>query len=200
MAPLDISVTVQTAPDILGIFLNATAVLVAALIGLGGLLLVNKYERKQKRQDRSDLAFEHLMSVIGSRAQELHAWLNSPATQGFDKNGIVVYEQRDQNKTTGGPLDVELQTAADVTAAASTQVDRPVAIAVADVLYHFKRALTSWQVRNLGEVVGNIRKWRSGELSERDFIVWTEELKKKIEAGEEHRARPGPDHVNSQRV
>ncbi|WP_309616045.1 hypothetical protein [Salinibacterium sp.] len=49
MVPFDIDVTVESVPDMLSTILDAAVVLLATIIGLGGLLLVNRHDRQQKR-------------------------------------------------------------------------------------------------------------------------------------------------------
>ena len=202
-----INVTAQSAPDVLGSMLNTGVVLLAALIGLAGLWWVNTRERKDRRFEhaaevaergeiQSRLALERLMAVIGSRALELHAWLGEPILVSRNDAGAIIHtELRDLAKTISGPLDVELQTAADLAAMASSPGDRAGALALAELLFHFKRALTTWQIRKLGEVVGDIRKWKTGVLSESDFVAGLDAMKQEIEAGEVHRMETGPDHV-----
>jgi len=206
-----INVTVQSAPDVLGSILNAGVVLVAALIGLAGLWWVNTRERKDRRSEhaaeiaeqgemQSRLALERLMAVIGNRALELDAWLSEPTMVARNEHGVVIHsEGKDRNKTIGGPLDVEIQTTADLAAMASSPGDRAGALALAELLFHFKRALTTWQIKKLGEVVGDIRKWKTGELSETDFLAELDAMKREIVAGEAHRMETGPDHVKPRR-
>jgi hypothetical protein len=202
-----INVTVQSAPDVLGSILNAGVVLVAALIGLAGLWWVNTRERKDRRFEhaaevaeqgeiQSRLALERLMAVIGNRVLELDVWLSEPTMVARNERGVVVHaEPRNRDKTISGPLDVEMQTAADLAAMASSPGDRAGALALAELLFHFKRALTIWQIRKLGEVVGDIRKWKTGDLSESDFLAELDSMKKDIVAGEKYRMETGPDHV-----
>lgn len=202
-----INVTVQSAPDVLGSILNAGVVLIAALIGLAGLRWVNARERKDRGSEhaaetaeqgetQSRLALERLMAVIGNRVLELDAWLSEPKNVALNDHGVIVHsERKDRTKTIGGPLDVEMQMTADLAAMASSPGDRAGALALAEVLFHFKRALTTWQIRKLGEVVGDIRKWKTGELSESVFLAALEAMQKEIVAGEKYRMEPGPDHV-----
>jgi hypothetical protein len=201
------AVQVTVAPDLWAALLNAIVVLIAALIGLLGLRWVNERDRRARKVEsleraadersvRSQLALERLMSVIGARALELSRWLAEPGFAGYNAEGKLVYaEPKDANKTIGGPLDVEMQTAADIAAMSASSADQAGALEVAEVLYHFKRTLVRWQVAKLGEVVGDIRKWKTGALSEQEFIADLRAMKTQIEEGEAYRAQTCPDHV-----
>ena len=136
------------------------------------------------------------MAVIGNRVLELDAWLSEPTVVARNEHRVVIHSvEKDRNKTVSGPLDVEIQTTADLAAMASSPGDRAGALALAELLFHFKRALTTWQIRKLGEVVGDIRKWKTGELSESEFLAELDSMKKDIFAGEKYRMETGPDHV-----
>jgi hypothetical protein len=175
-------------PEWIDPLLNAGVVLVAAIVGVLGLLWTNGLERRRRRQDSSDLAFSKLMIAIGNHAIRSAQWMDEPAP-GRNLSDIEDrYPGKNRGTTAGGPLDVDLQTAADVTVMEASKRDRPVALQLAETLFHFKRALVSWQIARMGEVVGDIRKWKTGEIKAGTIIEKLKALKGQIEEAELARA------------
>ncbi|MDI2099562.1 hypothetical protein [Ruicaihuangia caeni] len=172
--------------------LNAGVVLLAALIGVAGLLLANQVEQWRRQQAESDLAFVHLMHAIGAHALRCEAWLSEPSySRNLQDGSITSVFPKDRNTTFGGPIDVELQTTVDIAVLEATKRDRAVALQLAETLFHFKRARTAWQIGRFGEIVGDIRKWKTGDMSERDFVDKLRGMQLAIQAQEETFARAG---------
>jgi hypothetical protein len=179
--PTPYPITVIEQSDPTQTILNTAAVLVAALIGVGALALVQLLQRHAQRVDASDLAIEALMAALSERATALSEYMNSPVRDAVHQ---VVVARTPNKDTRGGPADIAVQTQADVTLMKATKKRRAVLKAVAETLFHFKRALVTWQVSRLGEVVGDLRKWQTGDLSDSEMIEAMKLMKQQIESSE----------------
>jgi hypothetical protein len=152
-------------PDWLGTGLSLLATLVAAGIALGGLLWVFRHERRERADERFDTAVAELMRAIGDGAEAQAAWLDiKVAASGVTPELI-------RNTVYGGPLHTGVNTAADIAWMQARTPDRLAAMkAVADATYSMGLALTIWSITKSGELVADIRKWRTGELTQSAFI------------------------------
>ena len=151
--------------------LGATA---AAVVGVLGLLLVLRCESAERYRERVDRAFAEVVTALGRRALELDAWTSAnPSLNDTIGQQIAVSELREsRRRSPGGPLDADLQTAAEVAClTARGRKDRPSAHALAEATFALKRALPSWQIQRAGRIAHDIRRWRSGEISSTTFIA-----------------------------
>lgn len=152
--------------------------IVAAFVGVGGLLIVLGVERSGRYIERVDAALSEVIAALGRRATELDAY----TSEMFSLNDSVhqqamVSQRRDARRSSpGGPLDADLQAAAEVACLTATRRgDRAPVEALAAATYDLKQAASHWQMERAGRIAADVRRWRTGELNSRVFITRMQE-------------------------
>ncbi|MCT1476510.1 hypothetical protein [Microbacterium sp. p3-SID336] len=152
--------------------------IIAAFVGVGGLLIVLGVERSGRYVERVDASLAEVIAALGRRAAELDVY----TSELFSLNDshyqqVMVSQRRDARRASpGGPLDADLQAAAEVACLAATRRrDRAPVEALAAATFDLKQAVTLWQMERAGRIAADVRRWRTGELDSPAFIVRMQE-------------------------
>ena len=145
------------------------ASITGAFLGVLGIAGVLFLEQRERYRSKFDAALSGALHALGDRAIELSVWLETAGVIAIPSSGRIA-RLKDRNDVTGGPDDARMQTAIDVAWMMARRGDLKVKRALGDVTYDLKLARTVWQVHVLGEIVGHVRKWRTGEHSPADVI------------------------------
>ncbi|WP_166870292.1 hypothetical protein [Salinibacterium sp. ZJ450] len=186
---MDWLINSNAAVTVTGALLGVVGTLVAAGIALGGLLWTFRHERRERAEERFDRALQALMEALGRRAEQLDEWVSTPSHTRNMRGEISTSWPKSRDRS-GGPLDADVQTAADVAHMLARGDDQVQALAtVAETIYMLKRGRIGWQIGTCGQIVGDIRKWRSGKLSTQAFHDQMKELTATALAHEDALAR-----------
>lgn len=124
--------------------------------------------------ERFDSALADVMAALQRRHVDLIGWARVanmiPTGNLSEKRLIPPGEQL------GGPSDADLQTSVDIAAMRATIGTERAVDALLSCTFALKQGRVDWQKKVAGEVAGLIRKWRTQEISEADFIAELERI------------------------
>lgn len=154
--------------------------IVAALIGVVGLTIVLVVEARGRYRARVDDMLAVVISALAGRARDLREWTEdvvpsvrfTPDKFTASRQAAMDNWQREHRKSApGGPLDADLQAAVEAAwLTGRRRRDRRCLAALADATFSLKRAVNPWQIDRTGRIAADIRRWRSGEVSGREFV------------------------------
>lgn len=173
MHPASPSIFAATVLDIVTAAFSAAigvaGTLLAAGVSLGGLYWVFRHERNERADERFDAAVADLMRAVGGRATELQVWLSEQTGRTQKLNSEWTFAERDE--VWGGPMSTTVNTAADIAVMHARSPARLAAMnAVARTTYIMGFARTVWVIAKSGELVADLRRWRTGELTQGAFL------------------------------
>jgi hypothetical protein len=154
----DLTQAVATA---IGSGVGVLGTLVAAGIGVLGLFLVLRNEQQERYRSRLDEALSSAMVTFAERSEALTAWLDEPGRYAPRRNASDI---------TGGPGDAHMQSVVDIAYMAARGKDLLVLAAIADATFAMKLGRTRWQEGEFGSVAGDIRKWRTKQITDEECI------------------------------
>ncbi|MEV8172157.1 hypothetical protein [Microbacterium sp. NPDC077486] len=157
-----------------GIWASVLGTMVAALIGIVGLVAVLIVEASSRYKERLNSALGSVVVALADRARELDEWSSPPLSlnDGFPQQQMEIQQRAGRRDEPGGPLDTTLHAAAEVASLAATRWwhRKPVS-ALADATFDLKLAVVAWQIAYAGRMAADVRRWRTGVLSRRKFIA-----------------------------
>lgn len=142
--------------------------LVAALIGVLGVVLAFALERRDRYITRLDGTVGGIIREIAIRRQALHAYVSErPSTEGRDALlRAWVYSAR--GRSPGGPPDDALLAGVRIaTFAGSRHRDRRILNIILQTVGYFSLATVDWQIEYLPILSSVITAWKTGESNVR---------------------------------
>ena len=118
--------------------------------------------------ERFESALAEVMAALQRRHSQLDRWIReaTPLTH-REPRGQRMVEPSEQIR---GPSDSDLQTAVDIAVMRSTVGTKGVMDALLTCTFALKQGRVGWQGAVTGEIAGDIRKWRTEELTSEQFI------------------------------
>lgn len=161
-----------------GDWAGVAGTIVAAFVGVGGLLIVLGVERSGRYVERVDAALAEVIAALGRRATELDRYTSEmfSLNDSIHQQAMVSQRRDARRRSSGGPLDADLQAAAEVACLAATRRrDRAPVEALAAATFDLKQAVTLWQMEHAGRIAADVRRWRTRELDAPAFIARMQE-------------------------
>jgi hypothetical protein len=157
-----------------GGWLQIVGTLLAASIGVVGLWVVLTREQAERRRARMDEALADVMRALGARSADLDEWLD----RDIGMAGTFRITLRGMPDLVGGPTDAPMQTAIDIAWMNARGPERVVLSAIGTATFSLKLGRVTWQQAIVGEIVGDIRKWRTGEFTDAQMIESMQAIEK----------------------
>jgi hypothetical protein len=135
--------------------------IVAALIGVAGVIVTIVVENRSRYRARLDEALAGVVGALARRADDLDEWCTARHQWMPDARNRLLVD---------GPMDTDLQAATEIAMLAGKRNgDRAPLAALGDATFTLKDAVVGWQITRTGRLSAEIRRWRTGEVTGEEF-------------------------------